>query len=469
LSTPPRTARRGRLSPQSVVEQALALPGADDRVVLVEESTEANLRWANNTLTTNGVARGRTATVVSVVGRGAGVVSRQGLVSVDEVKEVAAAADAAARGAAPAEDAAPLVGPSASSGDWDAPSAETSIGVFDAFAPALGDSFARAAATGQLLFGFAYHEMATTYVGSSAGMRGRFDQPTGHAEINAKSPDLARSAWVGVPTQDFTDVDVAGLHSQLDRRLAWAQRRVDLPAGRYDTILPPGAVADLMIYLYWSADGRAAHEGRTVFSRPEGGTRVGDRLTDAALTLRSDPHLPGLECAPFLTAHRSGGGRSVFDNGTPLAPTSWISNGVLGSLVQTRHSARLTGSAYTPYIDNLTLETADPAGDIDHLVAGTDRGLLVTCLWYIREVDPRTLLLTGLTRDGVYLVEGGEVRAAVNNFRFNESPVAVLARAGAVGTSTPTLPREWADYFTRVSMPPVRVAGFNLSSVSPAS
>ena len=457
-----------RVGPQELVERALGLSRADECVVIVDESTEANLRWANNTLTTNGQARSREVTVISVAGDSVGVVSRQG-VDGDDLADLVAAADAIARGAQPAEDRSPLLGPDVSRGDWEAPAAETSIGVFSNFARDLGDGFRRAAAADQLLYGFAYHRMVSTFVGSSTGMRARHDQPTGHVEINAKTADLARSSWVGVPTAGFTDVDATALHDELDRRLGWAARTVDLPAGRYDTVLPPSAVADLMIYLYWSAEGRDAQEGRTVFSRPGGGTRVGERLCDGPLTLRSDPSAPGLECSPFLTAHRSGGSRSVFDNGSPLEPTTWISNGVLSSLVQSRHSARLTGLPYTPYIDNLTMEGAEAAGDVDRILAGVDRGLLLTCLWYIREVDPRTLLLTGLTRDGVYLVEGGEVTAAVNNFRFNESPVDLLGRVAAVGDSTRTLPREWCDYFTRVSMPALHVSGFNMSSVSQAS
>ena len=97
------------------------------------------------------------------------------------------------------------------------------------------------------------------------------------------------------------------------------------------------------------------------------------------------------------------------------------------------------------------------------------RGLLVTCLWYVREVDPQTLLLTGLTRDGVYLVENGEVTGAVNNFRFNESPVGLLGRLAEVGATVPALAREWGDYFTRSAMPPARFEDFNMSSVSQAS
>jgi predicted Zn-dependent protease len=454
--------------PQELVERALEQSRADDCVVIVEEASEANLRWASNTLTTNGVARGNTVTIISVFGSSSGVVSRQG-VNLAELPNVLAASESSARESPPAEDSAPLIGQSASSGDWDAPAAETSINVFSSFSPALGSTFQQAGSQDRLLFGFAYHRMASTFVGSSGGLRSRHDQPTGHVEFNGKSSDFARSAWVGLPTTDFTDVDVAAVDADLARRLAWAARSVDLPAGRYETILPPSAVADFMTYLYWSAEARQAFEGRSVFSRPGGGTRVSDRLTEVPLTLRSDPAARGLDCSPFLVTHRSGTDRSVFDNGALLVPTPWISSGVLSALVQTRHSSRLTGLPFTPYIDNLILETADPAGDLDGLIGGTDRGLLLTCLWYIREVDPRTLLLTGLTRDGVYLVEGGEVIGAVNNFRFNESPVDLLARVSQVGSTGRTLPREWADDFTRVAMPAMRVPDFNMSSVSQAS
>lgn len=456
-------------SPQELTEQGLAASRADGCVMVVEETVEANLRWAANTLTTNGVARSRTITAISVVGSSTGVVSRQGITDRSGVEELVQAAEAAARAASPAEDAAPLLGDEASSGEWDSEPADASIAVFDSFAPDLGHSFRRAAGSDQLLYGYATYDLTTTFLATSSGARCRHDQPTGHVEINAKTADLSRSTWAGVPTDDFTDIDTWALHDDLERRLGWAARRVDLPAGRYDTVLPPSAVADLMIPLYWAAAARDAADGRTVFSRPGGGTRIGDRLTDAALTLRSDPEAAGVRCAPFVTARSSGSTQSVFDNAAARRPASWISNGVLGALVQTRHTAEQTGLPFTPFVDNLILDAADPAGDLDRLVAGTGEGLLLTCLWYIREVDPRSLLLTGLTRDGVYLIEGGEVTAAVNNFRFNESPIGVLARTEAAGVTERSLPREWSDWFTRTATPALRVSGFNMSSVSQAS
>jgi predicted Zn-dependent protease len=245
---------------------------------------------------------------------------------------------------------------------------------------------------------------------------------------------------------------------------------VELPAGRYQTLLCPSAMADLFVYLYWSAGAKDALDGRTVFSKPGGGTRVGERLASLPVTLRSDPGAAGLRCAPFVIARTSGREASVFDNGLAIPPVTWLDQGVLTALAQTRRTAGLSGLPVTPSTGNLIFEAAGGGGaGLDELIAGTRRGLLVTCLWYVREVDPQTMLLTGLTRDGVYLVEDGEVTGAVNNFRFNESPVGLLGRLAEVGATVPALPREWSDYFTRSAMPPARFEDFNMSSVSQAS
>ncbi|MFB7449432.1 metallopeptidase TldD-related protein [Streptomyces sp. NPDC057027] len=454
--------------PYEIVERALELSRADGCVVIADEESSANLRWAGNALTTNGVTRGRTLTVIATVdgaqGTASGVVSRSA-VTVDDLEPLVRAAEAAARAAGPAEDAQPLVeGVPASPDFTDAP-AETSSAVFTDFAPALGEAFARARAGGRELYGFANHELTSTYLGTSTGLRLRHDQPNGTLELNAKSPDRARSAWAGRSTRDFKDVDPAALDAELATRLGWAERRIELPAGRYETLLPPTAVADLMIYQLWSSAARDAVEGRTVFSKPGGGTRLGETLSPLPLTLRSDPNEPGLESSPFVIAHSSGDDSSVFDNGLPVGPVDWVKAGSLAHLITTRHTAGLTRLPVAPGAGNLILDGGGERS-LEEMVAATDRGLLLTCLWYIREVDPATLLLTGLTRDGVYLVENGEVVGEVNNFRFNESPVDLLSRATEAGRTEKTLPREWSDWFTRAAMPALRVPDFNMSSVS---
>ncbi|HEX4788158.1 MAG TPA: metallopeptidase TldD-related protein [Actinospica sp.] len=463
--------------PQQLAEKALELSRADGAVVLVGESSTANLRWANNTLTTNGVAANRRVTVVSTVdgaeGAAAAAITQSG-VEADSIEALVRASEQAAREAGPAPDARPLLGTEAVGARqgvrWDEAAAATDIEVFAALAPALGESFEAARSAGQLLFGFAEHSIVTTYLASSTGVRLRHDQPTGKLELNAKSPDFVRSAWGGAQTRDFADVDVTGLAAGLGQRLDWQKRRIELPAGRYETLLPPTAVADLMIYLYWTASARDAADGRTVFSAPggAGGTKVGRRLGVPGLRLWSDPAAAGLECAPFLAAGASSSQASVFDNGAALAATDWIHDGVLERLLTTRQSAEETGLPLAPPIDNLLMDAGGTAS-LDEMTRATEDGLLLTCLWYIREVDPQTLLLTGLTRDGVYKVEGGEVVGVVNNFRFNESPVELLGRITEAGRGEACLPREWNDFFTRTAMPALRIGDFNMSSVSKAS
>jgi predicted Zn-dependent protease len=470
------------MTPQDTVERALAAAQNDDCVVIADQRSTANLRWAGNTLTTNGVTHSHQLTVIAISrgpsGASAGVVSRSG-VRDDQVEEIVRAAEKAASEGSIAEDAQPLLRPgdpeaygggARGQAGWSDPAARTEIGVFRSFAGALGEAFESATAAGRRLYGYAEHTMTSSFLGTSTGLRLRHDQPSGKVDINAKSADMARSAWVGQGTRDFTNVDVAGLDAELSRRLDWAQRQVELPAGRYETLLPPSAMADLYIYLAWSAGAKDALDGRNVFSRPGGGTRVGERLANLPITLRSDPAAPGLECAPFVLARVSQRESSVFDNGLAVPPVHWLRGGELGALIQTRHTAKLSGLPVTPYPRNLIMEGVDPAGaSLDEMIGSTRRALLLTCLWYIREVDPQTLLLTGLTRDGVYLVENGEVTGAVNNFRFNESPVGLLGRLAEVGGTVPALPREWSDNFTRAAMPAARLEGFNMSSVSQAS
>ncbi|MGY2029170.1 metallopeptidase TldD-related protein [Nocardia gipuzkoensis] len=438
-------------------------------MVIVRDEHEASLRWAGNSMTTNGSSVSRNWAVISVYREGPAL-ARVGTIAStsvdpDDIEAVVRASEAAARGAEPARDAMPLLEPEAIDDDWAAPAVGTGIEVFTDLAGGLAAGFDSA----DRLYGFAHHQMHTTWLGTSTGIRRRFVQPTGSVEINGKrgeGTDLA-SAWVGVGTADFADVDVSGLLADLSRRLDWAKRKIELPAGRYETLLPPSTVADLMIYLAWSMEGRGAQEGHTAFARA-GGTRVGERLSDIPLTLYSDPHAPGLEYRPFVAATASSESMSVFDNGLPAERVDWLREGVVSSLIYPRATAAEFDAPATVPGENLLL-TGGSEATIDDMIARTERGLLLTTLWYIREVDPATLLLTGLTRDGVYLVENGEVTAAVNNFRFNESPLDLLRRVSEAGATELTLPREWKDWFTRTAMPPLRIPDFHMSSVSQAT
>ncbi len=452
-----------------VVERALAASRADGCVVIVREASSVNARFAVNTATSNGRIRSREVTVVSMVDGSQGVaaasVARSGSV---DVVDLVAASEAMARSAPPAPDAAALLSGGADA-DFAVGPPETSHDELVAVVDGLARAFPEAARMKVTLAGYAVHTVTTTYLGTSAGPRRRFVQRTGELQLNGRTEGGRSSAWTSAAGPQLASLDVDARVAEVHRRLEWARTTRELEAGRYETILPPLAVADLMTYLYWTMSARDARDGRTVFSAPGGATKVGHRVSDLGFTLFSDPAAPGLECEPFVAVSASSEVASVFDNAAPLDRTNWIDGGVLSRLLTPRADAQREGTQFAAPVDNLILELPGSAGTTDDLVARTERGLLVTSLWYIREVDPATLLLTGLTRDGVYLIEDGHVVGALNNFRFNESPLDVLERSLEASTTTRTVGREFGEYFNRTAMPALRVAGFNMSSVSPAS
>ena len=219
--------------------------------------------------------------------------------------------------------------------------ATTSIQVFDdvrrrsSATPSVGPTPSGASSTAS-----SSTRSTTTYLGSSTGLRLRHVQPTGHYGCTGKNAELTNSAWVGGATRDFADVDAEQMAVDLATRLSWGERRLDLPAGRYDTILPPTSVADMMIYAYWSAGARNADDGQHACS-PSRAAAPGSARRSSAPASGCTPtrRTPACECAPFVIAGGSSDRSSVYDNGLPLGPTDWIADGRLTSLIQTRHTA----------------------------------------------------------------------------------------------------------------------------------
>ncbi len=453
-----------------VVERVIAEAAPLDCVVLVEDRFDADVRFANNSTTTNGVRRERRV-IVAVFhdhdgGRAVGISSRSGHVDARDLVELATVQ---ARSSAPAPDASALISGTTAAGDFALEPGETDLSLFEPLLGDLGECFARARSERQLLAGFVTHEVETVYLGTSTGIRLRHEQPTGSFELVARDESGLASSWVGKGSENLAEIDVHAIHDHLAGRLRVSKNRIELPAGRYEVILPPDATADLVIDLAGAMSGRDAEDGGSVFSKGTGETRIGERLTELPFELSSDPFAPGVSCSPFLMTGASSADVSVFDNGVALGATNWIHDGVLERLRYHRAGAKRSGRLFCPPIDNLRLELPGATKDLDGLIGSTKRALLLTCLWYIREVDPATLLLTGLTRDGVYLVEDGEIVGAVNNFRFNESPLDMLRRVSEAGRTARALSRESGEWMNRTEMPALRVDGFNMSSQSKAN
>jgi predicted Zn-dependent protease len=218
------------------------------------------------------------------------------------------------------------------------------------------------------------------------------------------------------------------------------------------TILEPACVASLMQLLLLTMSARSADEGRSFFSAPGGKTKVGQQLFPESVSIKSDPSDPAAPGAPWG------------EGGVPQLPRTWIDGGRVQTLSHDRFWAQKQGREAVPPPSNLLM--AGGQGSVLDLIASTERGVLITSLWYIRFVDPRTLLLTGLTRDGVFWVENGKISHPVTNFRWNDSPIRVLENIEAMTETRRTSTRE--QIATNICVPALRVKEFELSSVSDA-
>ena len=322
-----------------------------------------------------------------------------------------------------------------------APPAVSTSASFAEVAPALGEVFGAARADGIEHFGYAEQSAVTTYLGTSTGTRLRFTGTEGRLELTAKSHERTRSAWAGRAGADPGRPRPARcVDAELRRGLEWQGRRLDVAAGRHPALLTPSAVADLMIDLYWSSVGAIGRtRGAASGASAGGGTRIGELVVDPRVHLFSDPSLPGLE------AHAVRDGRRVValpaassTTACPPAHVDWIARRCAEQPHHhAAHRSRDGPRRSAPASTTCGSTSRRPTATSTTSSRAPDDGLLVTCLWYNRVVDPQTLLLTGLTRDGVYVVEGGEVVGAATNFRFNDSPVAVLGRIEDAGVTDP--------------------------------
>jgi predicted Zn-dependent protease len=453
--------------PRSVVEEVLGALGGPG-VVIVEDEHAAEMRFANSSVTTNGVRTTRSTSVIRFVesnnGVAAGMASAHGTGDFDAL---ASAAEHDAFDAAPADDSFELVN-GESSPTFETPSRRSSPEDLSSLFHALGTACRRTESATHRLFGFVERTSRTTYFASTTGLKKRHVQTTGALHVVGRSVEGKRSSWAGMGSETLADRDFEGLVSTIEQGLDAAKTQIPIDPGRHEVILSPSCVADLMVDLVDRASGRDAEEGQNVFSLGDGKTRIGERLASLDLTLSSDPHDPLLSCVPFLVTAASGTDISVFDNGAPLHNIDWMKDGVLERLRYHRSGAQKTNALFTPPVDNLRMELSGAEKSLDDMIQATKRGLLVTCLWYIREVDPETLLLTGLTRDGVYVIEDGKIIGATTNFRFNESPVDLLRRATEASVPYRTLGREFGEWENRTVMPALRIPDFHMSSVSQA-
>ncbi|MDB4956447.1 MAG: peptidase [Myxococcales bacterium] len=313
-------------------------------------------------------------------------------------------------------------------------------------AKAIGEAISAGDAGHVVIAGFYEHEVSLVTLASTAGLSASHESSSCQMSCTARTTDATGSGWAGAGSNKVGDIDAAALAKVAVDKAIHSAKPQKLDPGRYTVVLEPAAVADLLAFLIGSLGARRADEHRSFFGKQGGGTRVGDKLFPDSITLRSDPSDVALGAAPFD------------GEGVALAPTKWIDKGVLTGLTYSRFWAKRQGKPPTGNPSGWSLDGGTASRD--DLIKSVKRGVLVTRFWYLRDLDPQTLLATGLTRDGTFLIENGAVTVPVNNFRFNESPVQMLARCDGLGATT--IPG--GD--TRV--PVLRTNEFNLASISEA-
>jgi predicted Zn-dependent protease len=451
---------------------------AGAEIAIERHTCEVNARAANNHPTTNGHAEADTLGALCVCGDRF-TIQRTDLIPSSDVRGTVQAGLAAARQLGPAPDASPLAQPDqAGGGHSRLDGAELPCGRsdLDSMAGALQLVLSESREHGLVCAGYAYQKSERELLALGTGVRRESDQGFASLGLTVRTADSSRSSFLGRSARRLSQIDAGALFAEARRRLEWTDRKVSLPPGDYEVILDSSATADLLNRLFWEMHAQAADEGRTLFSALPG-NGVGEQLYSPLVTVESDPDDPEMPVAGYVRTlgdgrshHDEQGGvgllgyLSVFDSGLPIPPATWIDRGVQGPLVSNRRWARDHGHEFRPRVDNLRMRGTSTA--LDDMIAATKRALLINSFWYVRAADPLTLLLTGSTRDGVYLIEDGEVTAHVNNFRFTNSAVEVFKRTVEVGQSITTLTREYSMNF--VSTPPIRVESFHLSSVSEA-
>jgi predicted Zn-dependent protease len=436
---------------RAVLDKALAFTQADEAEAELSSRAHGHLRFARNTPTTAGQTDDTHLSLTCVFGRKVGQVSTTDL-SENGLQDAARRAEDAARLAPESLEYLPRLGPQSylDVPGCDLPTAQVSgperMGLA---ADALREAQARSVTTA----GFLEDSHTLSARANTHGLWAAHEMTHAEYSLTMRTPG-GGSGWAGNASFRYADLAAEGrqmTQRALDKALR-SENPVTLEPGAYPTVLEPSTVADQVGLLLWSMDRRAADEGRSYFADKDAGTKLGQTLFADSVTITSDPTNSVLPSRPWG------------EDGLPLAPTVWVQNGRLENLSVSRYWAKEKNIAPMPRPSNVLMAGGEQT--LDDLIAATEYGLLVTSFWYIRSVDPKTLLNTGLTRDGLFLIENGQVTRPVVNFRWNESPAVVLAGVESMSRPERTLGRETG---TNALVPALKLREFHFASVSPSS
>jgi len=420
---------------REICEKAIAFSEAEHVQVNLTGVREACTRYANGEIVQNVAKAQTTLRVLCAYGNKVGRCSTNRL-DADSIREAVKRAEEMARVAEPDTEFLPPPEPTVYR-PIEAYADSTAHATPEERARVVRQVIAEAEARGLKTAGsFATNSRASA-VANNRGLFG-FHRAT-QASLVCTMMTEDSSGWAEQTHEDMNAISPASVAQRASDKAEAARHPREVPPGDYTVLLEPAAVAELLAYMAWSMDAKAADEGRSAFTGKEG-TSIGNTL----VTLQSLPAHPACPAEPF------------FDDGMPTPDVTWIEKGVLKTLVYSRFWAQKQGRTFTGYPSNLILQGGGHS--LEEMVAQVEDGLLITRFWYIRFVDPMQLLLTGMTRDGVYRIQDGKVTYAVKNLRFNESPLVVLRNVRLLGAPQRVEGSTLA--------PPAVVDGFTFSSTT---
>jgi len=435
---------------QALVDRVLKMSKADAVQVNVGGGYTANIRFADNRISTAGGVSTANVAIQSSFGPKHAVTQTNDL-SDEGLTRAVQQSEALARLAPDDPEAMPPLGPQ----QYDAVNS-----YFDATAKLGPEGRAEAAqmaivpckTAGDLkAAGFLQTGIGAGAVGNNKGLFAYQASTSANYTVTVRTTDGTGSGWAGADHPDWSQLDVRDVAQRAIQKARLSRNPVAIEPGRYTVILEPQAVGDLVQLLAFSLDARSADEGRSAFSKQGGGTKIGEKVVDERVTLFSDPTDPQLLSNAFdgqgMAAHRQ----------------VWIDKGVLKKLTYSRFWAQKQNKE--PDAGTNAVKFQGATTTTEDLIRSTPRGVLVTRLWYLRQVDPRTVLYTGLTRDGTFLIEDGKITKAVKNMRFNESPLFMLNNLEGIGRAVRVAGTEAGG---DVVMPAIKVRDFNFTSLSDA-
>ncbi len=435
---------------QEIIQKVVKFSKADEVAVNIGSGWASNIRFAANQVSTSGSVTNVGISVNSTIGKKHGVVSTNDI-SDASLKRVVEESEALARLSPDDPENMPALGPQ---------TFQPGKGWFDATANVTATERARAAMTaleparkaGDLnTAGFIVVNASASALGNNKGLFAYNRGTNANYTVTVRTNDGTGSGWAGGEHPDWRQLDFAGISRRALEKARLSRNPVAIEPGRYTVILEPQAVGDLVQLVGGSLAARSADEGRSAFTKQGGGNKIGEQIADKRVTIFSDPMDPQILSQPYD------------GQGLPLTRQVWVENGVLKQLFYSRFWAQKQGKVATGGPSSLKMTGGTTS--MEEMIRSTQRGVLITRLWYLRQVDPRTILYTGLTRDGTFLIENGKISKSIKNFRFNESPLFMLNNVEAIG---PAVRIGGSEGGGPIIMPALKVRDFNFTSLSDA-